>query len=253
MGIEGAGWATVIGSWASALLAFALLLRPRFQKEFATGSTWRPEGELFRRLMTYGGPAGLQVFLDVLVFHLFTQFIGRLGEAELGATTLTVRLNMIAFVPMMGLAQAVCILVGQRLGGNRPDLAEKSVYTGLGWICGYMCVIATMYLSIPKLLVSVFESEENQAQFAEVAEIVPTLLVCVAIYSLADALNFAFSFALRGAGHALCLPAHLLPGMAHHGHSDRDCRLARGARPMALGVRDRLYNRHGDLLLPALP
>src|SRR5207248_6646395 len=30
MGIEGAGWATVAGSWASALLALALLLRRRF-------------------------------------------------------------------------------------------------------------------------------------------------------------------------------------------------------------------------------
>ena len=81
--------------------------------------------------MKYGGPAGMQVFLDVLVFHLFTQLVGRLGDAALGATTLTVRLNMIAFLPMMGLGQAICILVGQRLGENRPDLAEKSTYTGL--------------------------------------------------------------------------------------------------------------------------
>ena len=66
--------------------------------------------------MKFGGPAGMQVFLDVLVFNAFTQLVGRLGEAALGATTLTVRLNMIAFLPMMGLGQAICILVGQRLG-----------------------------------------------------------------------------------------------------------------------------------------
>ena len=33
-----------------------------------------------------------------------------------------------------------------------------------------------------------------------VAKIVPTLLACVAVYSLADAVNVTFSFALRGAG-----------------------------------------------------
>ena len=96
--------------------------------------------------MKYGGPAGMQVFLDVLVFHVFMQLVGRLGEAAMGATTLTVRLNMVAFLPMMGLGQAVCILVGQRLGADRPDLAEKSTYTGLRWVFGYMCVVAAIYL-----------------------------------------------------------------------------------------------------------
>ncbi len=90
--------------------------------------------DLFQRLMQYGGPAGMQVFLDVLVFHLFVTFVGRLGEAQLGATTLAVRLNMIAFLPMMGFGQAICILVGQRLGADRPDLAERSTFTGLRWI-----------------------------------------------------------------------------------------------------------------------
>ena len=50
MGIVGAGWATVAGSWASALLAVVLLLQPKFRAEFATGSGWRFEADLFRRL-----------------------------------------------------------------------------------------------------------------------------------------------------------------------------------------------------------
>jgi MATE family multidrug resistance protein len=126
--------------------------------------------------------------------------VGRLGEAAMGATTLTVRLNMIAFLPMMGLGQAVCILVGQRLGADRPDLAEKSTYTGLRWVFGYMCVIAVIYLAVPGLLVSLFEGGRDPEHFAAVSAIVPTLLACVALYSLADAVNVTFAFALRGAG-----------------------------------------------------
>lgn len=200
MGIEGAGWATVAGSWASAIFAVALLLRARYRSEFATGTGWRFEKELFGRLMRYGGPAGLQVFLDVLVFHLFTQMVGRLGEAAMGATTLTVRLNMIAFLPMMGLGQAVSIIVGQRLGANRPDLAEKSTYIGLRWMFGYMGLVAIVYLTMPRLLVSIFEGGDNPEKFAAIAALVPNLLVCVAIFSLADSINLTFSFALRGAG-----------------------------------------------------
>jgi len=200
MGIEGAGWATVIGSWASAFLAVTLLLGRRYRKEYNTASGWRLERELFGRLMKYGGPAGTQVFLDVLVWHLFVQMVGRLGEAAMGATTLTVRLNMIAFLPMIGLGQAICILVGQRLGADRPDLAERSTYTGLKWMFGYMSVVAVVYLALPNVLLSIFEGGRDPEDFAAVAAIVPGLLVCVAAYSLADAMNLTFSFALRGAG-----------------------------------------------------
>ena len=119
LGIAGAGWATVAGSWTSALVASCSSSAASIRQEFNTVRGWRPERELFGRLMKYGGPAGAQVFLDVLVFHVFIQLVGRLGEAAAAATTLTVRLNMVAFLPMMGLGQAVSILVGQRLGANR--------------------------------------------------------------------------------------------------------------------------------------
>jgi MATE family multidrug resistance protein len=200
MGIVGAGVATAAGSWASALLAVGLLLRRRYRDEFATASGWRPERELFVRLMKYGGPAGGQVFLDVLVFNIFVQLVGRLGKAQLEASTLTIRLNMIAFLPMMGLGQAVCILVGQRLGADRPDLAERSTYTGLKWTFGYMCSVAAVYLALPRLLLSVFEGGHDPEQFAAVEALVPGLLVCVATYSVVDSANVTFGFALRGAG-----------------------------------------------------
>jgi MATE family multidrug resistance protein len=184
----------------SALLALVLFLQREFRDEFDTLRGWRPERELFGRLLKFGGPAGAQVFLDVLVFHVFVQLVGRLGEAEAGASALTVRLNMVAFLPMMGLGQAVSILVGQRLGADRPDLAERSAYTGLKWVFGYMCVVAAAYLLIPKVLVSLFESARDPENFAAVASLVPGLLACVAVYSLTDAVNVTFSFALRGAG-----------------------------------------------------
>jgi MATE family multidrug resistance protein len=203
MGVAGAGWATVAGSWASALLAVVLFLRKPIRTQFASLSGWRPEGELFRRLMKFGGPAGMQVFLDVMVFNVFVLAVGALSEAAAGASALAIRLNMVAFLPMMGMGQSVCILVGQRLGADRPDLAEKSTYTGLRWMFGYMILVAAVYLLLPRTLVSIFEGDRDIAQFEAVAALVPGLLVCVALYSLAEAVNLTFAFALRGAGDTL--------------------------------------------------
>ena len=80
------------------------------------------------------------------------------------------------------------------------DLAERSAYTGLKWVFGYMCTVAAVYLLFPGVLVSIFRGDRDPESFAAIAAIVPSLLVCVAVYSLADAVNVTFSFALRGAG-----------------------------------------------------
>ena len=63
-----------------------------------------------------------------------------------------------------------------------------------------MCIIAAMYVLIPDTLVGLFESDHDRGNFDQVAAMVPALLACAALYSLADAVNVTFSFALRGAG-----------------------------------------------------
>ena len=79
-GIAGAGWATVAGSWASAILGLALLWRPPYRKQFCTLSAWRWESDLFHRLMRYGLPSGVQWALDGLAFSFFTIMVEWLGR-----------------------------------------------------------------------------------------------------------------------------------------------------------------------------
>lgn len=202
LGIVGAGWATAAGAWASALLALGLFLRRRYREQYDS-MNWRPERELSVRLLKFGSPAGLQWALDAISFTLFTVFVGQLGKAEQNATSLTFTLNLFGFLPMMGMGQAIAILVGQRLGENRPELAERSTILGMRWTLAYSCLVAACYFFIPQWLMLPFEPDpgtEQARDWPAVAAIVPTLLMCVAIYSIADTLNVTYSFALRGAG-----------------------------------------------------
>lgn len=199
-GMAGAGWATVIGSWASALLALGLFLRRDYRAEFATLSGWRWDSDLFRRLMRFGLPNGLQWFLDGLAFSVFLVLVGQLGKSELAATSIAFTINMVAFMPAMGLGQAITVLVGQRLGQDRPDLAERSTWTGFRLAWSYMAFVALQYVLWPGLFLALFHSEQKPDEWAEVAGLVPRLLQFVAVYSLFDSMNFVFSFALRGAG-----------------------------------------------------
>jgi MATE family multidrug resistance protein len=147
--------------------------------------------------------------------------IGRLGDVELTATSIAFTINMAAFLPMLGMGQAVSILVGQRLGQDRPHLAERSTWNGfrLSWL--YMGTVAIFYVLTPGAFLFVFQSKESEAD--GVASLVPVLLRFVAVYSLFDSMNLIFSFALRGAGDtrfvtimslALAWPVMVAPGWA---------------------------------------
>ncbi|MFO0938456.1 MAG: MATE family efflux transporter, partial [Gemmataceae bacterium] len=178
---------------------------------------------LLYRYLKFGFPAGIQWFLEGLSFTFFVLLVGKIGKAAANATSMAFTLNSLTFLPMMGMGQAVSVLVGQRLGENRPLLAEKSTYRGLSWGFGYMVVVATIFVLAPQMLMWGFRPAEGTpeaAEFAAVAEIVPTLLICVATYSLADAIYVIFSFTLRGAGDtrfvmwltfALAWPVMILP------------------------------------------
>jgi MATE family multidrug resistance protein len=207
MGIAGAGWATVIGNSVSALLGLALLFRRRYEAEHGTRSGWPFDAELMRRLLRFGVPNGLQWALDGLAFSLFVILVGRLGRVELAATSIAVTLNLLAFLPTMGVGQAVAILVGQRLGEDRPDVAERTTWSGfqIGWLL--MVIIAAMYVIFPQTLLAMFQSTDEAGQWSAIAATVPVLLRFVAVYCLFDSMNLIFSFALRGAGDTVFVTA----------------------------------------------
>lgn len=220
MGIVGAGWATVVGSWAAAGIALLLIFRKEFRAEFAMFTGWRFEGRLFRRMLRFGLPSGLQWMMEGLAFNFVMILIGRLGAAQLSASSIAFSLNLVAFLPTIGIGQAVSVLVGQRLGENRPDLAERSTWNGFILAWTFMALVGLSFVLLPGVYLSLFQSPAGDEGWAEVAVLVPILLRFVALYCLFDSMNAVFSFALKGAGDirfvtvasiALAWPIMVLP------------------------------------------
>ncbi len=98
----------------------------------------------------------------------------------------------------MGIGYGVEILVGRRLGEDRPEVAERSTWTGFSMAWTYMSVVALAYVLAPDFFVSFFGN--NEPKWPAAAALVPGILCFIAVYSLFDSMTLTFSFALRGAG-----------------------------------------------------
>ncbi len=200
LGIRGAALATVASGIFSVIVYLILMATPEHNRDFKSIRGWRFDPELFRRLVRFGLPSGVQFFFDMAAFTMFVLLVGRLGVVALAATSITFNINGLAFMPMIGLGIATSVLVGQYLGRGEPDLAERSTYSAFGFAACYMLLVAAIYLLLPQLFLAPFEARASGDNFAEVSSLVRTLIKVVAIYALFDAMNIIFASAIKGAG-----------------------------------------------------
>lgn len=200
-GIEGAAVATNLSQYV-AMVAYAILLfRRKYNQQYHTLKAWRFQKELFLRLLRFGVPSGVQFFIDVMGITAFIMILGRLGTNNLAASNIAFNINSLAFMPMIGFAIAVSVIVGQHLGNDRPDLAERGVYSGFHITGVYMSAIAALYVLFPQIILWPYAAQQaDAANFAEIQQIVVILLRFIAVYSVFDTLNLIFISAVKGAG-----------------------------------------------------
>jgi MATE family multidrug resistance protein len=128
--------------------------------------------------------------------------LGNLGVVAKQATSLAFSISSLAFMPIYGLHIAASVLVGERLGENRDDLAGRATFTTLqiAWI--YTFSISLLYAFVPNLFLLGFfgNGASSSAEQAAVRELTATLLLFVAAYNLLDATQMILVGALKGAG-----------------------------------------------------
>jgi MATE family multidrug resistance protein len=199
-GIAGAAWATTTAEWFRVLVYGCIMLRPASRQVYQLAAGWRPSARVMGRLWRYGGPGGLQTFMEVAAFTVFLMLVGRLGEVPLAATTLAFTINNVAWVPMWGLGTAVTAIVGQQLGRNHPELAARATWTALAIALAYMGTMALCYVTVPDWFLKGHAAGTSPEVFGPLRETTVVLLRFVAAYCLFDALNVVFVSAIRGAG-----------------------------------------------------
>jgi MATE family multidrug resistance protein len=140
--------------------------------------------------------------LDVTGFTIFIFVLNGLGDVAKQATSLAFSISSLAFMPIYGLHIAASVLVGERLGENRDDLAARATITTLQISWAYMAVISLLYALAPGIFVFGFFSGASGTTADQIAvrDLAATLLLFVAAYNLLDATQMIFVGALKGAG-----------------------------------------------------
>lgn len=200
LGIRGAAWGTLFGSLCAFLVLLAAYLGRGNRREYKVPAALRFDREVMAKLLRFGSPAGVEMFLNLLAFTVMIMIFHGHGPVTATAVTIVFNWDLVSFVPLLGIQVGVVSLVGRYVGAGRPDIAERATRSGLKMACAYSLMILVLFVSLPGELVSVFEPREADAIFSRATPLATTMVRLAAFYVLADAVMLVYSGALRGAG-----------------------------------------------------
>lgn len=200
MGVLGAGLATAAAFWLKLPLAHWIMHhRPELLAISNSSRSLRWEPATLRRLVAYGAPAGLQMLAESAAFTIIMLQVGRLGGLPMAATTLALGLNVLAFVPMLGLGVGVGVLVGNRLLQGRVDLATRTVVCALWLSLVYTGAFAILLGFFPDAMTRIY-AMGSEERFTEMRPLLLPLLQIIAVYCVLDGFQIVFVGAIKGAG-----------------------------------------------------
>lgn len=199
-GVFGAAVDNVISQGIGCAVLLWILLKKENRERYGLSNLVRFDGPLFRKLLRFGTPAGLHFSVELFAFSIFMILVGRLGTDALAASGISFNLNMIVFMPMLGMGIAVSALVGRYVGARKPESAERATWTAAGLSFGYMVACGLVYVLFPRALLAPYALRADPVEFAAIEEIAVVLLRFVALYSIFDVMNVIFSSAVKGAG-----------------------------------------------------
>lgn len=194
LGIAGAAWGTALSGLGGMLFLTAGFFSPGARKVYSTASRI-VDFALFRRLLFFGTPSGVQFFLDLVSFNTFVVSLGRISVEVLTASGIVFSINSLAFTPMIGVGQTTAILVGQSIGAGDIPHATRSVSSARKLVIGYMGFMSIFFLFYPDPLFALFSVSKP-----EVLHLTRFMLYFICVYLIFDGLFIVHGNAIKGAG-----------------------------------------------------
>lgn len=198
MGLDGAGWATLISRIVSVVGLWAWLKhRNSVTREWPgrgeNSAWWAPVvWTRIREMLRIGVPAAGQLMFEAGAFVSAAMMMGWIGTVPLASHQIALSCASVTFMVPLGISMATSMRIGRAVGEGRMEALRRigfgSIFTG-----GAFAIVFTVVFALGgSLIVSGFTHE------ADVAALAAQLLIIAAVFQIFDGGQAVASGALRG-------------------------------------------------------
>ncbi len=147
-------------------------------------------------LIKVGLPIGLMFCLEVGFFFAMELIMGNKGVNELAANQLAMQYVAFFSTLTFTIAQAVTVRMGNQLGANHPDVANRAAYVGIIFAFGFTLVAACLEWFFPNVLIK-FDFNPNQLHNKAMFHVAVGFLAIAAVFQLMESVRLTLFGALR--------------------------------------------------------
>ncbi|MBI9066553.1 MAG: MATE family efflux transporter [Salinivirgaceae bacterium] len=163
MGIAGAAVATNIGRGVAVFFQLYILFKGSSRisiRHLPIHINWQ---KIMHLINISAGGIG-QMIIATTSWVFMVRVISHFGSEAVAGYTIAIRIVLFFLLPSWGLSNAAATLVGQNLGANRPDRAEKSVWAVAKINMIVLGIISFIFIIIPEPFIGFFTDEVKLIQ-----------------------------------------------------------------------------------------
>lgn len=166
LGVTGAAVGTTIGRGCGVLFAFWYLFRGA--KRFTIlPEHWKIDTDLMWNIIKISAPAVLQFLIATASWSALVRVVAGFGSVAIAGYVIGLRVIIFALLPSAGFSNAAATLVGQNLGAEKPERAEKAVWTAAFINAAFLGLVGLLFILFSGRIVGIFTDEAAVMQYAE--------------------------------------------------------------------------------------
>jgi len=165
LGVTGAAIATNIGRGTGVLYQLYRLWRGDGRVVIGRAQV-RLRPVVMRTLLRLSGTGTVQVFIGTASWIGLVRIIASFGSEAIAGYQIAIRIIVFALLPSWGLANAAATLVGQGLGAQKPDRAERAVWLAGFYNMLFLGAVGALFVLLAEPIVHLFTQEPAVATVA---------------------------------------------------------------------------------------
>lgn len=154
-GVKGAAIATTIGRGSAVIFQLALLFFGWSRIKIGFRDLVFRANIMWNLVKVSLGGIG-QFIIGTSSWVFLMRIMAEFGSEVLAGYTIAIRVLMFTLMPSWGMSNAAATLVGQNLGAEKPDRAEKSVWKTGKYNAWFMVFVSLFYLIFAEFILKVF-------------------------------------------------------------------------------------------------
>ncbi|SFR70129.1 putative efflux protein, MATE family [Halogeometricum limi] len=154
-GVTGAAFATVLSRAVATVIGLYVIFGTSAGPDVSLGD-FVPQREYIEKIVRLGVPSALEQSASALGFITLTAMVVTFAPEVVAAYGLGNRLTSLVFLPALGLGRATDTIVGQNLGAQKPERAERAVWLAAKVGASVMLVIGVVAYLFAEPIVGVF-------------------------------------------------------------------------------------------------